>query len=84
MATICLAGISILTSSRIVTVRPAAVNLIDAFTDRTGRALAWLGLAMALLTALIVLARYGFNVGSIAAHQTPQISTKCVTSNSMI
>ena len=45
------------------------VHFIDAFTDRLGRAQAWLGLAMALLTALIVLLRYGFNIGSIAAQE---------------
>jgi TRAP-type mannitol/chloroaromatic compound transport system permease small subunit len=47
----------------------AIVNSIDAFTDYTGRILAWLCLAMAVLTALIVFLRYGFNVGSIAAQE---------------
>ena len=45
------------------------VRYIDAFTDRLGRWLAWLALAMALLTALVVVLRYGFNVGSIAAQE---------------
>jgi TRAP-type mannitol/chloroaromatic compound transport system permease small subunit len=47
----------------------ALVNYIDAFTDRLGRWLAWLSLAMALVTALVVVLRYGFNMGSIAAQE---------------
>ncbi len=47
----------------------ALVRYIDAFTDRLGRWLAWLSLAMALLTALVVILRYGFNLGSIAAQE---------------
>ena len=47
----------------------ACVHIIDQFTDRCGRFLAWLGLGMALLTALIVVMRYGFNVGSILAQE---------------
>jgi TRAP-type mannitol/chloroaromatic compound transport system permease small subunit len=45
------------------------VRSIDIFTERFGRALAWLALAMALLTALIVLLRYGFDIGSIASQE---------------
>ena len=45
------------------------VRSIDAFTDFSGRILAWLCLAMAAVTAAIVLMRYGFNVGSIAAQE---------------
>ena len=41
----------------------ACVRLIDAFTDRCGRLLAWLVLGMALLTTLVVVLRYGFNIG---------------------
>ena len=47
----------------------ACVHYIDAFTDRCGRLLAWLALGMALLTALIVVMRYGFNTGSILAQE---------------
>lgn len=47
----------------------ACVQNIDTFTDRCGRLLAWLALAMALLTALIVILRYGFNIGSILAQE---------------
>jgi len=47
----------------------ALVRYIDVFTDRSGRILAWLSLGMALLTALIVILRYGFNVGSITSQE---------------
>jgi TRAP-type mannitol/chloroaromatic compound transport system permease small subunit len=43
----------------------AVVHTIDKFTDFFGRWLAWLALAMGLLTALIVVMRYGFNYNSI-------------------
>ena len=43
----------------------ALVRSMDKFTDVTGRLLAWLALAMALLTAFIVVMRYGFNSNSI-------------------
>jgi TRAP-type mannitol/chloroaromatic compound transport system permease small subunit len=45
------------------------VRLIDTFTDISGRLLAWLGLFMALLTALIVVLRYGFSLGSITSQE---------------
>src|SRR5210317_1898426 len=45
------------------------VHYIDAFTDYSGRWLAWLALAMALVTALIVIMRYGFNTGSVMAQE---------------
>jgi TRAP-type mannitol/chloroaromatic compound transport system permease small subunit len=45
------------------------VQFVDAFTDRCGRLLAWLALLMALLTAAIVVMRYGFNTGSILAQE---------------
>ncbi len=47
----------------------SVVQFIDAFTDRSGRLLAWLALLMALLTAAIVVMRYGFNTGSIMAQE---------------
>ncbi len=47
----------------------ACVHYIDAFTDRSGRLLAWLALGMALVTALVVVLRYGFNIGSIMAQE---------------
>jgi TRAP-type mannitol/chloroaromatic compound transport system permease small subunit len=45
------------------------VFYIDSFTDRTGRWVAWLALAMALVTAVIVVMRYGFNINSIFAQE---------------
>jgi TRAP-type mannitol/chloroaromatic compound transport system permease small subunit len=47
----------------------ACVRFIDAFTDRCGRLLTWLILGMALLTALVVVLRYGFNIGAILAQE---------------
>jgi TRAP-type mannitol/chloroaromatic compound transport system permease small subunit len=47
----------------------AYVHYIDLFTDRCGRLLAWLVLGMALLTAVIVVLRYGFSIGSIPAQE---------------
>lgn len=46
------------------------VHYIDTFTDRCGRLLAWLSLGMAMVTALIVVLRYGFNIGSIPAQES--------------
>jgi TRAP-type mannitol/chloroaromatic compound transport system permease small subunit len=48
----------------------ACVRLIDTFTERCGRLLAWLILGMALLTTLVVVLRYGFNVGAILAQES--------------
>ncbi|MEH6567974.1 MAG: TRAP transporter small permease subunit [Halioglobus sp.] len=47
----------------------AVVRSIDAFTDYSGKLLAWLSLLMAALTALIVVLRYGFNIGSITSQE---------------
>lgn len=56
----------------------ATVRFIDAFTERSGRLLAWLSLAMALLTAIIVLLRYGFNVGSITSQEAVTYMHGCL------
>ncbi|MBA6413625.1 TRAP transporter small permease subunit [Parahaliea sp. F7430] len=47
----------------------ATVHAIDQFTEFCGRALAWLSIGMALLTTLVVILRYGFNIGSIASQE---------------
>lgn len=47
----------------------AVVRSIDAFTEYAGKLLAWLSLLMAALTALIVVLRYGFNIGSITSQE---------------
>ncbi len=46
------------------------VRTIDHFTDKTGAWLAWLCLAMALMTSIIVLLRYGFGIGSVASQES--------------
>ena len=43
---------------------------IDAFTDATGRVLAWLSLVMMLVLCLVVALRYGFEIGSVALQET--------------
>ncbi|MFO7552282.1 MAG: TRAP transporter small permease subunit [Haliea sp.] len=48
---------------------PLTVRTIDRFTEASGRLLAWLLLAMALLTTAVVVLRYGFNTGSIMAQE---------------
>jgi TRAP-type mannitol/chloroaromatic compound transport system permease small subunit len=45
------------------------VRYIDAFADYSGRMLAWLSLGMAGLTSVVVLLRYGFNIGSITSQE---------------
>jgi TRAP-type mannitol/chloroaromatic compound transport system permease small subunit len=47
----------------------ALVHYIDIFTEHSGRLLAWLVVAMALLTTVIVVMRYGFNVGSMMGQE---------------
>ena len=56
----------------------ACVHYIDLFTDRSGRLLAWLALAMALVTTVVVVQRYGFNVGSIAAQEAVTYMHGCL------
>lgn len=48
-------------------VSPAAraIGALDAITELTGRAVAWLTLAMVLATIAVVVLRYGFGVGLI-------------------
>lgn len=45
------------------------VSAIDTFTEWTGTVIAWLAAAMALLTTMVVIMRYGFNTGSIAGQE---------------
>jgi TRAP-type mannitol/chloroaromatic compound transport system permease small subunit len=47
----------------------ALVHYIDTFTEHSGRLLAWLVVAMALLTTVIVIMRYGFNTGSMMGQE---------------
>ncbi len=45
------------------------VSAIDTFTEWTGKIIAWLAGAMAILTTVVVVMRYGFNTGSIAGQE---------------
>ena len=56
----------------------AYVRAIDAFSARSGQLLAWLVLCMAFLTTCIVVLRYGFNIGSIAAQDAVIYMHGCV------
>lgn len=47
----------------------AFTHLIDRFIAVTGRALAWLTVAMVLVTVLVVVMRYVFGMGSIALQE---------------
>lgn len=47
-----------------------AVSTIDRFAMATGKLIAWLVLAMMLLTCWIVVMRYGFSMGSIALQES--------------
>lgn len=46
------------------------LEAIDRFTLLSGRVLAWSALAMALITTIIVIMRYGFNMGAIAMQES--------------
>jgi TRAP-type mannitol/chloroaromatic compound transport system permease small subunit len=46
------------------------IALIDSYTEGCGRLLAWLCLAMTLVTATVVFLRYGFGIGSVAAQES--------------
>lgn len=45
------------------------VSAIDTFTEWTGKIIAWLAAAMAVLTTVVVVMRYGFSTGSIAGQE---------------
>ena len=46
------------------------IHLIDTYTEKTGLLLAWLCLGMTLVTCTVVLLRYGFGIGSVAAQES--------------
>ena len=48
----------------------ALAKLLDALSDLTGRAIAWLTAGMVLTTFLVVVLRYGFDWGSIALQES--------------
>jgi TRAP-type mannitol/chloroaromatic compound transport system permease small subunit len=45
------------------------IQLLDNYTERSGVLVSWLCLAMTLLTCTVVLLRYGFATGSVAAQE---------------
>ncbi len=46
------------------------IKIIDTLTETIGKAISWFTLAMVLLTFLIVLLRYGFNIGWIGLQES--------------
>lgn len=51
-------------------VLPRLVAAIDRWTDWSGRALAWLAAILVIVTCAVVIARYGFQQGSIAMQES--------------
>jgi TRAP-type mannitol/chloroaromatic compound transport system permease small subunit len=49
---------------------PTLIRRLEALNERVGRAVAWLALAMVLVTFAIVLLRYLFNLGWVAMQET--------------
>ena len=45
------------------------VRFIDAFSNWSGQLVSWLALALVLVTFVIVVLRYGFNIGAIALQE---------------
>jgi TRAP-type mannitol/chloroaromatic compound transport system permease small subunit len=45
-------------------------RILDGICDRTGRAIAWLTVAMVLVTFMVVVLRYAFDWGSIALQES--------------
>lgn len=46
------------------------LTLIDCFTEKLGKLISWLTLLMVLLTFIIVVLRYGFNLGWVAMQES--------------
>lgn len=46
------------------------IRKVDHFTERSGKLLAWLSLALAATTCLVVVLRYGVGVGSVAIQES--------------
>lgn len=54
------------------------IHVLEAINDRIGRVVSWLVVAMVLLTVLIVVLRYGFNLGWIAMQEAVIYLHACV------
>lgn len=48
----------------------AFVRSVDAFTERLGQAVSWLSLGMVLVTVVVVVLRYGFDLGWIGLQES--------------
>ncbi len=48
----------------------SCLSYIDAFSEFTGRLVAWLTVAMMMVTCVIVVLRYGFSIGSIGLQES--------------
>ena len=48
----------------------SVVNVIDNFTEVIGKVISWLTLLMVILTFIIVVMRYGLNIGFIAMQES--------------
>lgn len=59
-----------MSKSSFITMMNAMVNTIDTSTEFIGKLISWLTLFMVLLTFIIVVMRYGFNIGSIAMQES--------------
>ncbi len=46
------------------------IHGIDVFTNLSGRLLSWLSLVMMILLSLVVILRYGFEIGSVALQES--------------
>jgi TRAP-type mannitol/chloroaromatic compound transport system permease small subunit len=53
-----------------ITLLATSITVIDKITEFIGRAISWLMLVMVLVSFVIVLLRYGFNIGWIAMQES--------------
>jgi TRAP-type mannitol/chloroaromatic compound transport system permease small subunit len=57
-------------SSQIRGFSDGCLSYIDAFSEMSGRLVAWLTILMMIITCTIVVLRYGFSIGSIAMQES--------------
>lgn len=76
-----IAGLIAITAAITINIMPLFTQLrrcIDCFTDWTGRILVWFTLAMMLILCLVVVLRYGFDIGAIALQEAVTYLHGCV------
>ena len=56
----------------------AVIRLLDGTTEVLGRGIAWLTLAMVVVTVVVVVLRYGFDTGAIAMQESVTYMHACV------